>query len=148
MANKIQWNWGTKLLIAIILFMSFIFVLVYLSTQNNINLVEKDYYPKGLKYQNRIEEIKNASHVSDSFNIVQEGNHMVLTVPQIESDSGTIVFFRPSDQSLDFATHMQANFNGNLYFPLDDFEKGLYIIKIHWFHKAEGYYVEKKFFVK
>ena len=61
MANKIKWNWGTKLVIAIILFMGFIFVLVYLSTQNTIDLVERDYYPKGLKYQNRIEEIKNAS---------------------------------------------------------------------------------------
>ena len=148
MANKIKWNWGTKLLIAIILFMSFIFVLVYLSTQNNINLVEKDYYPKGLKYQNRIEEIKNASHVSDSFDIVREDNYMVLTVPQVESDSGSIVFFRPSDQSLDFATNMQANFTGKMYFPINEFKEGLYILKIHWFKNAKGFYVEKKFFVK
>lgn len=147
MTNKIKWNWGTKLLIAIILFMSFIFILVYLSTQNNIFLVEKDYYPKGLKYQNRIEEIKNASHLSDSFEMVREDKYMVLKVPQIESDSGTVVFFRPSDQSLDFATNMQPNFIGNLYFPIDEFEKGLYILKIHWFHNAKGYYVEKKFFV-
>ena len=127
--------------------MGFIFVLVYLSTQNTINLVEKDYYPKGLKYQSRIEEIKNAAHVSDSFTIVREDSHMVLTVPEIESDSGTIVFFRPSDQSLDFAANMPANFIGNLYFPIDDFKKGVYILKIHWFHEANGYYVEKKFFV-
>ena len=147
MTKKIQWNWGTKLLIAIILFMSFIFVLVYLSARNNIVLVEKDYYPKGLKYQNRIEEIKNASHLSDSFEIVREDKYMVLRVPQIKSDSGTVVFFRPSNQSLDFAKNMQPNFIGNLYFPIDEFEKGLYILKIHWFHKTKGYYVEKKFYV-
>ena len=147
MSNKIKWNWGTKIIIAIILFMSFIFVLVYLSTQNPIDLVEKDYYPKGLKYQTRIDEIKNANYVSDSFDIVREDNYMVFTVPQVESDSGTIVFFRPSDQSLDFATNMQANFTGQMYFPIDQFEKGLYILKIHWFNNAKGFYVEKKFFV-
>ena len=56
---NIHLNWGNKLLIAIVIFMSFIFVLVYLSAQNQIDLVEKDYYPKGLKYQDRIDEIEN-----------------------------------------------------------------------------------------
>ncbi len=45
---KIKWNWGTKITIAIILFVSMILGFVYTATQNPIILVEKDYYPKGL----------------------------------------------------------------------------------------------------
>ncbi len=121
MANKIKWNWGTKLVIAIILFMGFIFVLVYLSTQNAIDLVERDYYPKGLKYQTRIEEIKNASIYHDRFNIKRENNQMVLSIPLIDADSGSIVFFRPSNQLLDFASKIQPDSTGFMYFPINEF---------------------------
>jgi len=147
MANKIKWNWGTKLVIAIILFMGFIFILVYLSTQNTIDLVERDYYPKGLKYQTRIEEIKNASMYFDHFDIKKEDSQMVLSIPPIDADSGSIVFFRPSDQTLDFASKIQPDTAGFMYFPINEFEKGLYVMKVHWFKNTDGFYIEKKFFV-
>ena len=147
MSNKIKWNWGTKIIVAIIIFMSFIFVLVYLSIQNPIDLVEKDYYPKGLKYQTRIDEIKNASIIRDSITIIRKDNHMVLSISTIDADSGSIVFFRPSNQSLDFTVNIEADSLGKMYFLTNEFEKGLYIMKIHWFQNNKGYYVEKKIFV-
>mgnify|MGYP001306976638 CR=1 FL=1 len=147
MLKSIKWNWGTKLVIAIMLFMGFIFVLVYMSTLNTIDLVERDYYPKGLQYQNRIEELKNARIFRDDFNMTRENEYMVLSVPEIEQDSGSIVFFRPSDQQLDFASRIQPDSTGRMYFPSDAFQTGLYVMKIHWFKNAEGYYLERKFFV-
>jgi hypothetical protein len=147
MSYKIKWNWGTKLVIAIILFMGFIFVLVYMSTLNTIDLVERDYYPKGLQYQNRIEEMNNARIFRDDFNMTRENEHMVLSIPEIDPDSGSIVFFRPSNQLLDFASKIQPDSTGRMYFPLDAFQTGLYVMKIHWYQNAEGYYIEQKFFV-
>lgn len=148
MPQKIPWNWGTKLVIAIIIFMSFIFVLVYLSTQNTIDLVEKDYYPKGLKYQTRIDEIELASSLKDEFIISQDERFIILSMPELNPDSGSIVFFRPSDQLLDFASKIQPDSSNRMLFPLKDFKPGLYVLKVHWYENEAGYYVEKKFFVK
>ena len=148
MSHKIKWNWGTKLLIAIIIFMSFIFFLVYLTTQNTINLVEKDYYPKGLKYQTRIDEIKKATLVKEQFNVIQKDSLIVLSLPEINADSGSIVFFRPSDQLLDFTSSINPDSLGKIYFPNNNFKKGKYLIKVHWYENGEGYYIEKRFFVK
>ena len=148
MSHKIKWNWGTKLLIAIIIFMSFIFVLVFLTTQNTINLVEKDYYPKGLKYQTRIDEIKKATLVKEQFNVIQKDGLIVLSLPEINADSGSIVFFRPSDQLLDFTSSINPDSLGKIYFSYNNFKKGKYLIKVHWYKNGEGYYIEKRFFVK
>lgn len=148
MPHKIKWNWGTKLLIAIIIFMSFIFFLVYLSTQNAINLVDKDYYPKGLKYQTRIDEIKKATLVKEQFNVIQTDSLIVLSMPEVNVDSGSIVFFRPSNQLLDFTSNINPDSLGRMYYPYNNFKKGKYLIKVHWYKNGEGYYIEKRFFVK
>ena len=148
MSHKIKWNWGTKLLIAIIIFMSFIFFLVYLSTQNTINLVEKNYYPKGLKYQTRIDEIEKATLAKEQFNVIQKDGLIVLSIPEINADSGSIVFFRPSDQLLDFTSSINPDSLGRMYFPNNNFNIGKYLIKVHWYENGEGYYIEKRFFVK
>lgn len=57
---RIKWNWGTGILIGIIAFMAFIIGLVYFSVQQNFDLVERDYYPKALEYQQQIDKEENA----------------------------------------------------------------------------------------
>ena len=143
---NIKWNWGTKLTLFIILFMGFIFVLVYLTTQNRIMLVERDYYPKGIKFQDRIDERNNALHLKDSFQIVQNKEYVVVSFPEINPDTGTVVFYRYNDNLLDQTNKMKTNKAGKMYFPLSDFKKGKYLVKFHWFEKKKGYYVEKSFF--
>ena len=71
--SDIKWNWGTKLALWIIAFVLFILSLVYMSLGYDVNLVEKDYYPKGLVYQQRIEAINNANEAGSSVNIIQNG---------------------------------------------------------------------------
>ncbi|MCK5078307.1 MAG: FixH family protein, partial [Bacteroidales bacterium] len=43
---KIKINWGTGILIFLVIFFIAIFSFVYFSFQLQINLVEDDYYPK------------------------------------------------------------------------------------------------------
>lgn len=141
-----KWNWGTKLLIAIIIFMSFIFVLVYLTTQNDIFLVEKDYYPKGLKYQDRIDEISNAKPLHNEFKFVQQENNVAVVFPKIKPDTGTITFFRPSGTSYDLIYQIETDTANTMLFPKSKFIKGKYLIKIHWWEDETGFYYEKPFY--
>ncbi len=143
---NIKWNWGTKLTLFIILFMGFIFVLVYYTTQNRIILVEKDYYPKGMKFQDRIDERNNALHLKDSFQIVQNKDFVVVSFPEINPDTGTVVFFRHNNSQLDQTIKIKTDNDSKMYFSVNDFEKGKYLVKFHWFEKKKGFYVEKSFF--
>lgn len=141
-----KWNWGTKLLIAIIIFMSFIFVLVYLTTQNDIFLVEKDYYPKGLKYQDRIDDIANALPLRNDFKVMQFEKEIAVIFPKITPDTGTITFFRPSGTSYDLIYQIEKDTTGTMRFPKSKFIKGKYLIKIYWRENDKGYYYEKPFY--
>jgi hypothetical protein len=139
--------WGTGITVFIILFMSFILYMVYLTTQNPIDLVEKDYYPKGLVYQERIEEIKNGNSVKDEFVIKQTENEVVVKLPEIKNpDTSNITVFRPSDKRLDISNEIVEDDSNAMHFPLRKFRKGKYIVKVFWKKDGKGYYMEKVFF--
>ena len=145
---KIKWNWGTKLTIWIVAFIVFMLSLVYMTTTSEVNLVEKDYYPKGLEYQSRIDAIENASGINAVFTIEQTSNSITVVTPEIKVDSGTLMFVRPSRNSLDRKYDLVINEKRKLIFPMDEFSHGKYLIKINWNHKDKEYYVEQGFFVK
>jgi len=143
-----KWNWGTKLLIAIILFMGFILGLVFMSTRHEISLVEKDYYPKGLKYQQRINEIKNAMPYISDFIFSQSPEEVVISMPKINPDTGTIVFFRPSGNQFDRTYQITPDSTFLMHIPLTEFTRGKYIVKVFWRDFEKGYYIEKPFYFK
>lgn len=144
--GKIKWNWGTKILIAIILFMSFIFVLVYQTTKHEIFLVEKDYYPKGLKYQDRLDDIENARQFAGLTKVYPETENIIVSFPEIHPDSGTIYFFRPSNTNLDEIYNLEPDDKYMMSFSKKSFQKGKYILKISWRENGKGYYMEKPFY--
>ena len=145
---KIKWNWGTGITIAIILFMSLILYFVYLTTQNPIQLVEKDYYPKGLVYQQRIEQIKNARKYESDFYVLETEKEVVIHLPAINPDTGNLQIFRPSDKALDIVSEINPDTSGLMHFPSEKFRKGKYIIKVFWKENDTGYYLEKNFYFK
>jgi len=145
---KIEWNWGTKITIAIILFMSFIIGLVIMTTKNSIILVEKDYYPKGLVYQNKIDMVKNAYPYREEMVLKQKDNNIFLSIPKASPDSGNVVFYRPNQEKvLDFIYPFEPQTSIDLTFPKDKFNQGIYIFKISWWENDKGYYIEKKIFI-
>ncbi len=142
---KIKWNWGTKLALWIILFMGFILVFVFLSVRNSIMLVEKNYYPKGLKFQTRIDERYNSFHLKDDFRVSRENDQVVLYCPPIRPDSGTVVFYRHNDNLLDQHYTIGPDTASKMHFNAGKFRKGRYLVKVHWFENEKGYYVELPF---
>jgi len=145
---KIKWNWGTKLAIWIISFIVFMLSLVYMTTTSKVNLVEEDYYPKGLVYQTRIDAIENAKKINAVFSANQNDANIIIGLPDIQADSGTILFFRPSGNSLDKSYNIIINEKKIMTFPKEDFKHGKYILKINWFLGNTEYYVEQIFFVE
>lgn len=145
---KIKWNWGTKITIAITLFVSMILGFVYVATQNRIILVEKDYYPKGLVYQSRIDDIKNAVPFKDSMVFKQSKGQLFLIIPNTSPDSGNITFYRANEEKvLDIVQPLSAKVPIDVAFPKEHFKMGFYVLKISWWQNGKGYYIEKKVFL-
>jgi hypothetical protein len=145
---NIKWNWGTKLAIWIIAFIVFILTFVYMSLNYDVGLVEKDYYPKGLKYQNRINAMSNAEKINADFVISQNIEDIEIITPDIKVDSGTITFFRPSDNKQDRVFKLIITDENIITIPKSEFIVGKYILKFNWNHLENEFYVEKPFFIK
>jgi len=145
---KIKWNWGTKLTLFIILFMLLILSFVYRSFQRDVNLVEKDYYPKGLQYQQRIDEMKNARMFEPQIIVEQQKNKLVLHLPIIHPDTGNVLFFRPSGNKYDVTRVMPHDSIDQMQFENKLFKKGHYGLKVYWEESGKKFYVEKGFYFR
>jgi hypothetical protein len=144
---NIKWNWGTKLLIAIILFMALIIGFGIASFQNDVNLVEKDYYPKGQVYQTRLNSINNAVSQRENFKVIQHENAVTLKLPSIKADTASIYFFRPSNTELDRIFDISKG-DTIYHFDKKAFSHGKYILKVYWKISETSYYFERDFFYK
>jgi len=143
---KLKWNWGTKLFLAIIAFMSFMIVMVYLTTRQTFDLVEKNYYPQAQEHQIRIDKIQNAKSLTNTIKVENNGSHLRFVFqPEFDPDSisGHIVFYRPADKKDDFLVIIQTDPSGCQEFSTAGMEKGKYILQFEYEVSGKGYYQEE-----
>lgn len=144
---KISWNWGTKLVIAIILWISFILIMVIRMVQVDVPLVEEDYYPKAVAYQSQIDKRSNANALNEPIRAVQTDSEISLVFPsdiRTEDLSGAIWIYRPSAESEDFHYTLAVDSTGTQSFAKDLFHSGRYIFKIDFKDSQKSYYQEVK----
>ena len=139
-----KWNWGTKLVIAMALFMAMVIVFVVLMMKEDINLVEKDYYPKGQSFQEQIIKQKNADTISVPIQIERKGDSIILCFPEyFESNKivGTVHLYHRSEENNDRLVQL-SEVNGCFPISISGL-KGRYITKIDWVYNDTPYYIEK-----
>lgn len=148
---KIKWNWGTKLFLWTVLFMLVLMTFVFLSTRQKFFLVEKDYYPKGLEYQQKIDKMNNTSQLEEKIVVDNEDTFILLTFPGIMQPDiikGEIVFYRPSNGDRDFGVVIAPDSSSHQRIPMDDLISGKYIVQFDYSYKGVDYYQEETLFVK
>jgi len=146
-----KWNWGTKLFIAIVLFMSLIIGFVIFSMRQTYYLVEKDYYPKGLEYQQKIDKETNAKTSGLSIDVQNMGNVLVITFPvefKTNIPQGKIILYRPSDGTLDIAYPIQLDSSLQMKIATSNLTKGKYIMKFDYSIGETGYFHEESLFIE
>jgi hypothetical protein len=147
---KINWNWGTGIFIAAGLFMLFIIGFVYFMFQVHFDLVEKDYYPKALVYQNRIDKLENTSKLSNKVKVEIIDQTVAIRFPK-EFDpgklTGSVYFYRPSEEKEDITIPIKTDTSGVMSYPLTGLIKGKYLVKLDYSYNNTGYYQEEGLFV-
>lgn len=147
----IKFNWGTGIFIFIVIFLISMLGIVYLSFQQNNELVEEFYYPQGIEYQQQIDRKAKAHLLSAPVSAKQVNNTLIVSYPiefrVLGFDKGEVYFYRPSSQKSDMREAMRPDTALLQYFPLDHFVAGKYIVKYSWTMNGEAYYDEQSLMI-
>jgi len=146
-----KWNWGTKIVISMVVFMLFLTVFFVMMSRQTFYLVEKDYYPKGLEYQEKINKIENAKQLGEPIQLENKDEYLVFTFPSVltpDEIEGNIVLYRPSDGTQDVSMTIKLDSWNQYVFSVKDVLKGRYTVKIDYTNNIKEYYQEIPVFVE
>ena len=143
-------NWGWKILILYTSFVVFMLSLVYMCTQQSIDLVTENYYGKELKYADQYQRMQNSLPVDRKLKISldPETKQLQIVFPgNAENVDGTVNFFRPDNKNLDFNVPVKAGSDHNQQIDCGKLSQGLWRVQITWNGDGNGYYEDKRIFI-
>ena len=139
-------NWGTGIVIALVLFMAFIafFVIKSFDAKNRHELVDDEYYKSELKYQDEIDKQENVKTLSGKVIVTKTANGFVIEFPKEINDetSGTISFLRRSNKVLDFELPIAIT-NHKMIIEHDNLISGNWNITIDFASNSQEYLVKR-----
>ena len=148
---KIKINWGTGIVIAMVLFMVFILTFVYksLTKEYTHELVSDDYYKDELLYQNDIDKLDNAKKLNSKITVSNSDKGLTIHFPSdidYQDVKGDIYFQRMSNSKLDFHKNIEL-ISDKILIPDSLLVSGKWIIKIDWTYKGKEYlYIDSWFY--
>jgi nitrogen fixation protein FixH len=137
-------NWGTGIVIGMVLFISFImFLVINMLTDEKFDhdLVTEDYYKRELHYQDEINAETNAFALEKNISDHRAQNGWIIEFPknlELSKISGNINFYRPSNQKLDFNIPLNLKAHQVLIHN-DKLVSGRWNINIHWKYEGKPY---------
>jgi hypothetical protein len=137
-------NWGKGIVIAFVLFMSFIlyFVIKVQSDDKYDNeLVTQEYYKKEKLVQGNIESIQNTNSLEGKVTITKSEEGIVVRFPSTLDPKlikGKVSLYRPSNQKLDFETLISLS-GSDLLIPKNNLVGGLWGITVSWEYEGKTY---------
>ena len=144
-----KFNWGTGILIFLILFLLACGLFIGFAMRQDVSLVHEDYYEKGADHsQQMLVDARSAQFQND---IGTQLNQGVLLINIEESlaarmDSARFHLYRPSDSKYDIQSSFEASGNP-LIIPGDELISGRYILKVYWVLDGLKYEVDQAVFV-
>jgi len=137
-------NWGTGIVIGMVLFIGFImFMVVTMMTNNDYDhdLVTEAYYEKDLKYQQEIDAEENTNNFSERIVGEKTSEGWQLSFPKEidpEKIEGKVFLYRPSNKRLDFYLPIVIS-NSQLLIPDERLLDGRWNITVDWRYEGQHY---------
>ena len=140
-----KFNWGTGILIFLILFLMAAGVFITFAMRQEVNLVHDDYYERGVDYGAQMKAEARSAVLADSIQTYFKNQSLVVDFSHLELvkiDSGSILLYRPSSKSLDLKMPLDYS-TGFMSIPRDELIRGRYILKLNWYSEGLKYEVDK-----
>jgi len=146
-------NWGTGIVIAFGLFMTFILYFVFEVQSNSKydnDLVVEEYYKHDTHFQEEMARIQNAHDLQHKPSIkYTENNGVYVTFPagfESEKVKGNILLYRPSNKKFDFNTQITLT-NSSIVIPQKKLIKGRWDVNMEWQYEGKKYLTKEVIYV-
>lgn len=143
-------NWGYKILVVYIIFVTGILFLVFKSSNQNQDLVVPDYYEQELKFQQRIDETERANTLSTTVKYEISDHEVIIKFPEEMKGiklTAHVLLYYTADKSKDIQ-HNFSTTDARVKLALPAVNKGLHELKINWMVNKISYYYEHKIFIQ
>lgn len=144
---KMKINWGTGIVIALVVMIGGMIFLVSIAVRQDYDLVDKDYYQKSVNYQQHIEEVKNTAALTEKIKFDQSADTLKISFPNlgnVQEYSGEIHFYSPVEEKRDETIKLKLNGNFSQSVGLKSLKSGRYTVKIDWSVGKVSYYQEEE----
>lgn len=137
-------NWGTGIVIAFGLFMTFILYFVFEVQSNSKydnDLVVEEYYKHDLHFQDEMKRIQNAHDLQQKPTVafISEGVEVVFPATfNADKIKGNVLLYRASNKKFDFNTPIALN-NSAMLIPKNKLIKGQWNVNMEWQYKGKKY---------
>ncbi|RDI04470.1 FixH family protein [Flavobacterium sp. AG291] len=138
-------NWGTGIVIAFALFMSFILFFVFRvqsDSKYDNELVVEDYYKQERILQDVLNKEANAAQLDQKVKIEDTEEGILITFPEDFTPNdikGKVSLYRPSDQKLDNELQIALSTSNHLLIPKSDLAGGRWDIITDWQYHGKSY---------
>ena len=130
-----KFNWGTGILLFIILFLLAAAVFIAFAMRQRVELVHEDYYERGVDHSTQMEVEERSAPYQEAIKAVQlEGTLQISMTDSlaVSCDSARIQLYRPSDNQLDMNISYDPG-RGALVISRENLVPGRYILKLSWY---------------
>jgi len=141
-------NWGTGIVIAFGLFMTFILFFVFKvqsDSKYDNELVVDEYYKQELKFEKQMEKEQNASDMSEKIEISTSEAGIQILFPSdlnLTLIQGKVSLYRPSNKKLDFEVPISLS-GPHLLIPKNTLVGGRWDISIDWTYDGKEFLNKK-----
>ncbi|TRX41389.1 FixH family protein [Flavobacterium restrictum] len=146
-------NWGTSIVIAFALFMTFIlyFVIkVQSDSKYNNDLVVEEYYKHDVHFGDEMVRIQNAHDLVQKPIITANSSGITIVFPETfspEKVKGTVSLYRPSNKKLDFEVPISLS-NPTLLIPKTNLVGGRWDINMEWKYAGKAYLTKEVIYIQ
>lgn len=142
-------NWGTGIVIAFGLFMSFILYFVYevqSDSKYDNELVVQEYYKHDTKFSVEFDKLQRAADLREKPTIESLSEGVKITFPhELNNITGRVSFYRPSASKLDFETSIPKS-GTSLLIPVSSLAGGQWDITLEWSENGTTYMIKKELY--
>jgi hypothetical protein len=127
-------NWGKSIIVVYVIFVVGMVYLVYRSSQQTIDLVDKNYYQKEIQFQTEINASNNANKKGfvPEIQKIEGADFLVLPTESGSNLKGTAEFYCPSNSKFDVLMNLPVSKLAKWNLPEKYIHMSSYQVKINW----------------
>jgi nitrogen fixation protein FixH len=145
-------NWGTGIVIAFALFMTFILYFVFKvqsDSKYDNELVVEEYYKHDVHFGDEMVRIQNAHDLAQKPIITNTSEGITIVFPDVfvpKNIKGIVSLYRPSNKKLDFEVAISLS-SSTLLIPKKSLVGGQWDINMEWQYDGKSYLTKETIYI-